>query len=102
MSAREVRDRLADRFRLLKGPEPGPDRQQTLRHAVGWSYDLLTDDERDLLRITSVFAGGFDLASIFAAVTIRSHQARHVQTLPSRPCLVRTIRCLHRARRVMI
>ena len=56
MSAREVRDRLADRFRLLKGPEPGPDRQQTLRHAVGWSYDLLTDDERDLLRITSVFA----------------------------------------------
>ena len=66
MSAREVRDRLADRFRLLKGPEPGPDRQQTLRHAVGWSYDLLTDDERDLLRITSVFAGGFDLASIDA------------------------------------
>ena len=68
MSAREVRDRLADRFRLLKGPEPGPDRQQTLRHAVGWSYDLLTDDERDLLRITSVFAGGFDLASIYAVV----------------------------------
>ena len=68
MSAGEVRDRLADRFRLLKGPEPGPDRQQTLRHAVGWSYDLLTDDEQDLLRITSVFAGGFDLASIYAVV----------------------------------
>jgi len=68
MSAREVRDRLADRFRLLKGPGPGPDRQQTLRHAVGWSYDLLTDDERDLLRITSVFAGGFELASIYAVV----------------------------------
>src|SRR5262249_32968959 len=63
MSAAEVRDRLADRFRLLKGPEPGPERQQTLRHAVGWSYDLLTDDEQDLLRITSVFPRGFHLAS---------------------------------------
>ena len=50
MSAVEVRDRLADRFRLLKGSTPGPERQLTLRHAVEWSYDLLADDERDLLR----------------------------------------------------
>jgi predicted ATPase/class 3 adenylate cyclase/DNA-binding CsgD family transcriptional regulator len=68
MSAVEVRDRLADRFRLLKGSTPGPERQLTLRHAVEWSYDLLTDDEQDLLRLTSVFAGGFDLASICAVV----------------------------------
>ena len=47
MSAVEVRDRLADRFRLLQGSTPGPERQLTLRHAVEWSYDLLTDDERD-------------------------------------------------------
>ena len=66
MSANEVRDRLADRFRMLKASSSGPDRQQTLRHAVAWSYDLLTDPERDLLCTTSVFAGGFDLASIFA------------------------------------
>ena len=64
MSAIEVRDRLADRFRLLQGSTPGPERQHTLRHAVAWSYDLLTDDERTLLRATSVFAGGFELASI--------------------------------------
>ncbi len=68
MSAVEVRDRLADRFRLLKGSTPGPERQLTLRHAVEWSYDLLTDDERELLRLTSVFAGGFDLTSICAVV----------------------------------
>ncbi|MDP9333728.1 MAG: LuxR C-terminal-related transcriptional regulator [Actinomycetota bacterium] len=66
MSAVEVRDRLADRFRLLKGSTPGPERQLTLHHAVEWSYDLLTDDERDLLRLTSVFAGGFNLTSICA------------------------------------
>ena len=70
MSAVEVRDRLADRFRLFQGGASGPQRQLTLRHAVEWSYDLLTDDERALLRITSVFAGGFDLTSICAVVDV--------------------------------
>ncbi len=66
MSAIEVRDRLADRFRLLQRGAPGPERQLTLRHAVEWSYDLLTPDEQSLLRTASVFAGGFDLATICA------------------------------------
>ena len=47
---------------------PGPERQLTLDHAVAWSYDLLTDDERELLCLASVFAGGFDLTSICAVV----------------------------------
>ncbi len=63
MSAVEVRGRLTDRFRLLQASQPGPERQLTLRHTVEWSYDLLTEDERKLLRLTSVFAGGFDLTS---------------------------------------
>ena len=66
MSAIEVSDRLGDRFRLLTGPELGPDRQATLRHAVAWSYDLLDDDERAILRTASVFAGGFDLPALCA------------------------------------
>src|SRR3954453_8265950 len=57
MSAGEVRDRLAERFRLLRGAEPGPERQHTLRQAVGWSYDLLADDEQHVLCVMSVFAG---------------------------------------------
>jgi predicted ATPase/DNA-binding CsgD family transcriptional regulator len=69
MSAIEVRDRLADRFRLLQGATPGPERQLTLRHAVDWSYDLLAEDERALLRTTSVFAGSFDLAALAAVAT---------------------------------
>jgi len=68
MGVTEVRDRLADRFRLLRGSTPGPERQLTLRNAVEWSYDLLANDERELLRLMSVFAGGFDLASICAVV----------------------------------
>ena len=68
MSAVEVRDRLGDRFRLLRGSERQPERQQTLQLAVGWSYDLLSDDERELLRNASVFSGGFDLAAIASVV----------------------------------
>ncbi|GAB3790859.1 LuxR C-terminal-related transcriptional regulator [Nocardioides ungokensis] len=66
MSPVEVCDRLGDRLRLLTGPELGPDRQATLRHAVGWSYDLLDDDERAILRTMSVFSGGFDLHALCA------------------------------------
>jgi predicted ATPase/DNA-binding NarL/FixJ family response regulator len=66
MSAVEVCDRLGDRFRLLTGPELAPDRQATLRHAVAWSYDLLEDDERAILRAASVFSGGFDLPALCA------------------------------------
>ena len=66
MSAVEVSERLDDRFRLLTGPELGPDRQATLRHAVAWSHDLLNEDERAILRTASVFSGGFDLRALCA------------------------------------
>ena len=66
MSAQEMRDRLDDRFRLLSGARRGVERHQTLRQAVGWSYDLLNDDERGLLIRCAVFADGFDLAAITA------------------------------------
>jgi predicted ATPase/DNA-binding SARP family transcriptional activator len=63
MSAQDVRDRLGDRFRLLSGARRGLERHQTLGHAVGWSYDLLRDDEQALLGCCAVFADGFDLAA---------------------------------------
>jgi len=51
--------RLSDRFKLLTGgPRTALPRQQTLRAALDWSYDLLTEPERVLLRRLSVFAGG--------------------------------------------
>ena len=66
MTVTELRDRLDDRFRLLVGSRRGLERHQTLRHAVGWSYDLLDDTEKMLLARCSVFAGGFDLAAACA------------------------------------
>ncbi|HTY27238.1 MAG TPA: adenylate/guanylate cyclase domain-containing protein, partial [Mycobacterium sp.] len=61
MTAVEVRDRLDQRFRLLVGSRRGLERHQTLRHAVQWSYDLLSVEEKTLLERCSVFVGGFDL-----------------------------------------
>ncbi|TPG25505.1 adenylate/guanylate cyclase domain-containing protein [Mycobacterium hodleri] len=66
MTVTELRDRLDDRFRLLIGSRRGLERHQTLRHAVQWSYDLLTEAETSLLTVCSVFAGGFDLAGAAA------------------------------------
>jgi len=85
MSAVEVRDRLADRFRLLQSSTPGPERQHTLRHTVEWSYDLLRDDERDVLHLTSVFAGSFDLMGLGAV----ADGADDVEILRSLDSLVR-------------
>jgi predicted ATPase len=68
MTAREVRDRLDQRFRLLVGSRRGLERHHTLRHAVAWSYDLLDDTEKVLLDRCSVFAGGFDLQSACAVM----------------------------------
>ncbi len=82
MSAAEVRDRLGDRFRLLTGPEYGPERQLTLENAVAWSYDLLDDAEAGALRTTSVFAGGFDLPAL-CAVADRSDDVEVLRLLDS-------------------
>ncbi|MFF3762571.1 BTAD domain-containing putative transcriptional regulator [Streptomyces sp. NPDC001922] len=62
LTPRQLADRLDDRFRLLtSGSRTVLPRQQTLRAVVDWSWDLLDDAERAVLRRLSVFAGGCDL-----------------------------------------
>ncbi len=62
LSIEQIDSRLNDRFRLLTGgSRTAVARQRTLKAAVDWSYDLLSDSERRLLRRLSVFAGGWTL-----------------------------------------
>jgi predicted ATPase len=62
MSVPELAARLDDRFRLLtSGNRTALPRHQTLRAMIDWSYDLLSEPERVLLRRLSVFAGGWVL-----------------------------------------
>ena len=59
MALPQLAARLDDRFRLLTGgSRTAMARQRTLRAVVDWSWDLLDERERTLLRRLSVFTGG--------------------------------------------
>lgn len=62
-----MRERLAHRWKLLTdGARDLPGRQQTLRGAISWSYDLLNAGEQQLFRQIAVFVGGFSLQAVEA------------------------------------
>ncbi|MEV6875965.1 BTAD domain-containing putative transcriptional regulator [Amycolatopsis sp. NPDC051128] len=62
MSLDQLATRLDDRFRLLTGgSRTALPRHKTLRAVVDWSWELLTDAERTVLRRLSVFTGGASL-----------------------------------------
>ncbi|MFY9561770.1 MAG: protein kinase [Terriglobales bacterium] len=67
LSPSSMRTRLASRLQLLTGGARDlPQRQQTLRAAMDWSYDLLSAAEQKLFRRLSVFVGGCNLESVEA------------------------------------
>lgn len=62
LSPAEIAARLAGRLDLLAGGRrTGPARHQTLRSALEWSYELLSNTQRTVLARLSVFVGGFGL-----------------------------------------
>lgn len=62
MTPHELLSRLEHRFDILRGGvRELPERQQTLRGAIGWSYELLHDSTKKLFRTLSVFVGGWTL-----------------------------------------
>jgi predicted ATPase len=69
MSPAELAERLDERFRLLGGGRlTAVERHQTLRRAIDWSFELLSESERVALRRCAVFAGAFSLGSAQAVV----------------------------------
>src|SRR5712664_599681 len=67
LSPSSMRTRLASRLQLLTGGARDlPQRQQTLRAAIDWSYDLLSAAEQKLFRRLSVFVGGCTLEGVEA------------------------------------
>jgi predicted ATPase len=61
LSPAQILDRLAQRLDLLKGGRDADLRQQTLRATIEWSYELLTDPEKQLFARLAVFRGGCTL-----------------------------------------
>ncbi|MFD9504957.1 ATP-binding protein [Streptomyces sp. NPDC060035] len=90
LTPRQIAERLDDRFRLLtSGSRTVLPRQQTLRAVVDWSWDLLSQDERTVLRQISVFAGGWDLAAA-EAVTRSPDAASLIGALVDKSLVVAT------------
>ena len=84
-STAQIAARLDDRFNLLTGgSRTALPRQQTLRASIDWSWNLISDSERALLRRLTVFAGGWTLEAAesvcSAAGDIESNQVSEWMT----------------------
>jgi predicted ATPase len=65
LTPKQLLDRLCDRLALLTGGARDlPERQQTLRATIDWSYQLLSDEERELFARLAVFRRGATLEAI--------------------------------------
>ena len=70
LSIEQINARLNDRFKLLtSGMRAALPRQQTLRATLDWSFDLLGEQERVVLRRLAVFSGGFTLEAASAVAS---------------------------------
>jgi predicted ATPase/class 3 adenylate cyclase len=85
MPVEQIAARLDDRFRLLTGgSRVALQRQQTLRAAMDWSHDLLTDAEKATLRRLTVFVGSFTLEAAEAVCQGRDIESYEVLDLLTR------------------
>jgi predicted ATPase/class 3 adenylate cyclase len=65
LTPQAILSRLGDRLSILAGGASNlPQRQQTLRGAIDWSYDLLEASDRAVFARMAVFAGGADLPAV--------------------------------------
>jgi predicted ATPase len=67
LSPHALLSRLARRLDVLTGGvRNAPDRQQTMRATIAWSYQLLAPEQQHLFRWLAIFTGGCDLPAIEA------------------------------------
>jgi predicted ATPase/transcriptional regulator with XRE-family HTH domain len=96
--------RLESRLDLLVGgPRDLPGRQQTLRGAIDWSYDLLDEQERKLFRSLSVFVGGCTPEGVEAVAQLDYRADSHaLDSLVNKSLLRREVRSGRDARFTML
>jgi predicted ATPase/DNA-binding SARP family transcriptional activator len=95
LTVEQIAARLDDRFRLLTaGSRTARPRQQTLRATLDWSYELLAEPERVLLRRLSVFPSSFALgaAEAICADAVDSWQLT-VDSGGTTPSALSTVNC---------
>ena len=101
MSLDQLANRLDDRFRLLTGgSRTALPRHKTLRAVVNWSWELLTDAERMVLRRLSVFSGGASLEAaerVCGGDAVEQEQVLELLTALTEKSLLLTEETAHRA-----
>jgi predicted ATPase/class 3 adenylate cyclase len=81
LAPEQIAARLDDLFRLLVGgSRTALPRQQTLRALIDWSYDLLSEEEKQVLNNASVFIGGWTLDAL-GAVSEDPNAIEHLEGL---------------------
>ena len=82
LSAEQISARLSESFKLLaSNGRTRLARQQTLQASIDWSWNLLSDSERVLLRRLSVFAGGWTLDAAESICSSDDIESQHVLDL---------------------
>jgi predicted ATPase/transcriptional regulator with XRE-family HTH domain len=88
---------------LVSGPRDLPGRQQTLRGAIDWSYDLLDEHERKLFRSLSIFVAGCTLEGVEAVAQVDYPADPHaLDSLVNKSLLRREVRAGGEARFTML
>ena len=85
LSAAEIAARLEERFsQIPSGGQNALPRQQTLKAAIAWSYDLLNPLDQMIFRRLTVFAGSFGLEAALAVCASAETQADAVHSILNR------------------
>ena len=85
LSVEGISDRLDESFRLLTGgSRTSLPRQQTLKAAMDWSYDLLSKEEGVLFKRLSAFAGGWTLSAAETICSGKGMEEYEIMDLTSR------------------
>lgn len=91
-TAESLLARLNDRLAVLTGgPRDMPSRQRTMRSAIQWSYDLLSQEEQVVFQRLAIFSGSFSLS---AATEILDFPARSNSASPDSPDSPDVLECL--------
>jgi len=94
LGVEQVASGLRDRFEILtNGRRTALPRHRTLRATLDWSYQLLSEAERDLLRRLAIFVGPFSLDAAYAVVaegTSRAEIADGIAGLVGKSLVFRT------------
>ena len=94
LNIEQIAQGLNDRFALLsRGSSLAPERHQTLRATIAWSYDLLSAEERTVFAQLAVFAGGWTEEAAYQTTddgrrTIVGHLSSVVHRLSSKSLII--------------